>query len=161
MRLKAGQLIIVISLLATNILPTKPKPSLHRPAGAVNCIVRSFYGSAVQAREISLAPGSPSRRQLMLLGLLVALMLADAFITRFIVAQGLGYEGNPLLGGWVVQGSFILVKLAGALTVSLILWDLHKRSQRLVLVFTFCLTAVYCAIVWWNALVAFTGLLHS
>lgn len=110
------------------------------------------------SQEITLAPGSPSRRQLLLLGLLTALMLADAFLTRFIVTQGLGREGNPLLGGWVTQGSFFLAKLAGALLVGLILWDLHKRSARLVMVVTVCLTAAYCLIVWWNALVAVLGL---
>jgi hypothetical protein len=112
-----------------------------------------------QSQAIDLAPGSPSRRQLMLLVLLLGLMSADAFLTRFIVSHGLGEEGNPILGGWVLEGSFILVKIAAALLVGLILWDLHKRSQRLVLVFTACLIAVYCLIVWWNALVAFTGLI--
>jgi hypothetical protein len=101
-----------------------------------------------------------SRRLLMLLGLLFALMTADALITRFVVSNGLGREGNSLLGLWVTQDTFLMVKIAGSLLAGLILWDLHKRSPRMVLTITAIFTGLYSLIVLWNVIIAVMGV-HS
>ena len=61
-----------------------------------------------------------SRKMLILLGLLLALFLADGVITRFLVANGLGIEGNPFLGAWVTTDEFAWVKLAGGLLACLL-----------------------------------------
>ena len=99
----------------------------------------------------------PSRKLLILLGSLLALFVADAVITRFIVANGLGVEGNPLLGLWVVTDQFAWVKLAAGLLVCLLLWDMHKRAGRPVYIITGVLVAIFAVIVVWNVIVAIIG----
>ena len=101
---------------------------------------------------------SSSRKLLVLLGLLLALFVADAIITRFIVSHGLGSEGNPLLGFWVTTDQFAWVKLAAGLFACLLLWDMHKRAGRPVLIITGVLVAIFAVIVGWNVVVAIIGL---
>jgi hypothetical protein len=102
-----------------------------------------------------------SRKLLVLLGSLLALFLADAIITRFIVTHGFGYEGNPILGMWVATDQFAWVKLAGGLLACLLLWDMHRRIGRSVLVVTSVLVAIFALIVGWNVVVALIGLANT
>ena len=85
-----------------------------------------------------------------LLVLLAALVLADGLITEFLVAGGLGREGNPLLRGIVDNGSLMQFKTAGVLVSTLILWDLCKRHPDLAFTSTLLLVGAYTGIVYWN-----------
>ncbi len=98
------------------------------------------------------------RKLLVLLGSLLALFVADAVITRFIVTHGLGREGNPLLGFWVTTDQFAWVKLAAGLFACLLLWDMHKRAGRPVLIITGVFVGIFALIVGWNVVVAVMGL---
>ena len=125
-----------------------------RPANVLmsyNYYVRTMTGTADL---------SQSRRMLILLGLLLALFLADGFITRFLVTNGFGIEGNPLLGSWVTTDQFAWVKLAGGLLACLLLWDFHRRVGRPALVVTGFFIVVFLLILYWNIAVALFGLVN-
>ena len=95
---------------------------------------------------------------LILLGLLLSLFLADGIITKFIVSNGLGIEGNPILGTWVMTDQFTWVKFAGGLLACLLLWDFHRRVGRPAYIITGVFVAVFALIVFWNITVALIGL---
>ena len=54
-----------------------------------------------------------------LLGTLVAAIVADGVITKFLVLNRLATEGNPFLQFWVGEDAFLVIKLLGGLLVSL------------------------------------------
>lgn len=85
-----------------------------------------------------------------LLALLVALNLSDAFLTERLIEEGTAREGNPFLIGLVGTPVFIILKVAGVLLCGLLLWDIHRRHPRLARVSTTCFVAVYSGIVGWN-----------
>ena len=90
-----------------------------------------------------------------LLGLLVALVIADGVISNFLIAHGFAREGNPLLQNWVNKEGFMVIKVAGALLAALALWDIYKRNPRLSFISTTCFVAVYSLIVGWNLAIFF------
>ena len=101
-------------------------------------------------------------RPKLLIALLAGLVIADGIITRFLVTRDLGTEINPFLKTWVYDDRFIWLKLAGALLVTLILWDTYRRSvsrNRLkpLLIILYILVGFYTVIVLWNILVLFTA----
>jgi len=85
-----------------------------------------------------------------LLGLLVLLNIADGALSFFLVRFGLGREGNPFLLELVDEPGFMIIKVIGVLLCALILWDIHRRHQRLALIFTSCFVGIYGIIVLWN-----------
>jgi hypothetical protein len=85
-----------------------------------------------------------------LLAVLVGLVLADGYLTQFLVDSGLGREANPFLGNIIDNGNLIALKLVGALISSLILWDIHRRHPRLASVSTLLCVVAYTGIVCWN-----------
>lgn len=88
-----------------------------------------------------------------LLGTLFALVVADGIISHFIVAQGLGRELNPFLQTLVVQGSFLAIKVAGALLSAFILWRMYWKRPHISETITLCMVIVYTGIVYWNLFV--------
>jgi hypothetical protein len=58
---------------------------------------------------------------LLLLVFLVALVLADGAVTRFLVNNGLGSEANPFLKMWVKSDLLFVIKLVGASLAACIL----------------------------------------
>ena len=86
-----------------------------------------------------------------LLGLLVAFVIGDGLLTHLLVDGGMAREGNPLLVPLVGEAGFIVLKIAGALLCSLILWDIYRRSPRLAMTATICFVVVYGAILLWNS----------
>ena len=85
-----------------------------------------------------------------LLGTLIALVVSDGLISNFLVKQRFGLEGNPFLQTWVGEEEFLFIKLAGALLVALILWDIHKQGSKLSFIITLCFVIAYTLIVFWN-----------
>jgi hypothetical protein len=62
----------------------------------------------------------------LLLAFLVALVLADGVVTRFLVNNGLGSEANPFLKMWVKSDLLFVIKLVGASLAACILWILYR-----------------------------------
>ena len=85
-----------------------------------------------------------------LLGVLVVLCVLDGLITNFLVTNGLGREGNPLMKGLVGDWKFLAVKSLGGLLCAFILWDIYKRWSKLAVVSTLCLVVILAGIVLWN-----------
>ena len=85
-----------------------------------------------------------------LLGTLLSLVVADGLISQFLVKSGLGQEGNPLLKVLVTESDFLIIKMCGAIICVLILWNIAKRSPRLIFIFSSCLVALYTALLLWN-----------
>ena len=85
-----------------------------------------------------------------LLGVLVVLCVLDGLITNFLVTNGFGREGNPILKGLVGDWKFLAVKSLGGLLCALILWDIYKRWSKLAVVSTICLVVILAGIVIWN-----------
>ena len=86
-----------------------------------------------------------------LLGILVAFVVLDGLLTRFLIDGNLAREGNPLLEGIVGEDIFMILKIAGALVCALILWDVYKRYPRLSRIVTLCGVIFYGGIILWNS----------
>jgi len=85
-----------------------------------------------------------------LIGTLVVLVVTDGLISNFLVGHGLGREGNPFLQTLVGEGSFLVIKIAGALVCALILWDIYKKWPKLAMISSACFVVLYAGIVIWN-----------
>ena len=99
-----------------------------------------------------------SRNQRSLLGVLFSLSIADGLVTRFIITEGLGSEGNFWLAGLANSDALIAVKLVATLLVVYLLWQIHYRKPKLVLGFIIAMVCWYTLIVFWNILIVITGL---
>ncbi|RJO62005.1 MAG: hypothetical protein C4542_05025 [Dehalococcoidia bacterium] len=98
-----------------------------------------------------------SRNQRILLGALFALSVADGLVTRFIITEGLGSEGNIWLAGLASSDALILVKIVGTLLAISLLWILHYRKPRMVLIVTVAVVCWYTLVVFWNVFVVVLG----
>ncbi len=86
----------------------------------------------------------------LLLGM-VGLETADGIITHLLVRSGLVSEGNPLVAPLVGDGSFIILKVTGALACAVALWWVYRRLPRLGLAAAAAVTIFYVAVLGWNA----------
>ena len=91
------------------------------------------------------------------LGALIALIVLDGLISQFLIAHGLGREGNPFLQNLVGERSFLAIKVVGALICAFILWDIYKRRPKMALIASLCFVGLYAGIVAWNFSVFFTA----
>ncbi len=89
----------------------------------------------------------------MVLGSLVAAVVADGIITKFLVSNALAYEGNPSLHLWVLRDTFLTLKLFGGLLAALYLWSIHKRHPKLAICFSSLCLVAYTFIVFWNLMI--------
>ena len=94
----------------------------------------------------------------LLLGTLIVLVVADGLISKFLVTQRFGIEGNPLLRTWVGEDHFLVIKLLGVLLAALILWDIHKRHPKLAFMSTLFFVTSYTLILYWNLFAFLTAL---
>jgi hypothetical protein len=85
-----------------------------------------------------------------LLIILVALVVLDGVLTRFLIDGELAREGNPLLRGLVGENIFIAIKTAGALFCAFLLRDVYKRFPRVAMATAGCGVVAYSGIVLWN-----------
>jgi hypothetical protein len=86
-----------------------------------------------------------------LLAVLVSFIILDGLITERLVGGGLAREGNPFLKPLVGDFGFIIVKIAGALICTFILWDVYKRFPKMAVAATWCFVAAYGLILAWNS----------
>ena len=97
---------------------------------------------------------SPARMK-RLIGLLTVLVVADGFVTEFMVGNGFGREGNPFLEGLVGERLFIILKIVGALLVAFLLWDMYKRWPRVTVIGAAGMAFCYSVVVLWNLCIPF------
>ena len=91
----------------------------------------------------------------LLLGTLVALVVSDGLISRFLVEHGFAYEGNPFLQSWIGGDTFLVIKLVGAFLAALALWDIWKRHPKLSFITTLCFVILYTFLVFWSLFIFF------
>jgi len=96
-----------------------------------------------------------SRLFYFLLTSLVALVVADGIITRFLVVHNLGTELNPFLQTWVESDTLLLLKLAGSAIAAFMLWRVSKKYPKLTLIVTISFIVFYMFIIIWNLYVFF------
>jgi hypothetical protein len=82
--------------------------------------------------------------------ILVLLVIADGVMTEFDIGSGFGYEANPFMLIFLSTGKLMWIKIIGALLSALILWDIHRRHQRIALVTSMIFISIYTIIVSWN-----------
>ena len=87
------------------------------------------------------------------LGALLATVVADGVITRFLVANGFAYEGNPFLHFWVGEDTFLVIKLLGGLLATFYLWGIYRRHPRLAISCSSFFLTGYTLIIFWNLLI--------
>ncbi len=96
-------------------------------------------------------PVHSSRKQIrILLGTLIALIVADGVISKFLVLNGIAREGNPFLQSWIIEDVFLAIKLLGAFLAAVVLWKLYERNPRLSLAVTICFVILYTFVVFWS-----------
>jgi len=88
-----------------------------------------------------------------LLGTLLVLVAADGIISQFLIEEGLGKEGNPFLRTLAADSNFLIIKMCGAIICVIILWNLARRKQRLVFIFSSIVVFIYTAILFWNIII--------
>jgi hypothetical protein len=86
---------------------------------------------------------------------LVALVVADGIITRFLIINQLGTEFNPFLHAWVESDTLLLLKLAGSTIAAFMLWRVSKKYPKLTLIVTIGFIVFYSVIIFWNLTVFF------
>jgi len=109
----------------------------------------------MKSLKISRSYWAGSYRIRLLLGTLIALVVSDGLVSKFLVTQRFAREGNPLLQIWVGQDIFLVIKLVGAFLAALVLWDIHKHNPKLSLISTSCFVISYTIIVFWSLYVFF------
>ena len=86
-----------------------------------------------------------------MLGLLIIFVVLDGVITNVLINVGIARESNPFLQLLVGNTGFILLKFAGAVLCSFILWDIYRHFPKVALIATRIFVAAYGIIVVWNA----------
>lgn len=92
-----------------------------------------------------------------LLAIMVQFEVWDGLITSYFVGRGLAKEGNPLMASLVEDGSFIWVKVVGALLCIPALWFIYKRFPKVGISAAAIVVLFYVAIVFWNFKVVLAG----
>ena len=85
-----------------------------------------------------------------LLSTLLGLIVADGVISQFLIKEGIGQEANPFLKTIATTSDFLIIKLCGAVLCVIILWNMAKRSPKLILIFSVCVVVIYTVILFWN-----------
>jgi hypothetical protein len=98
-----------------------------------------------------------SRNQRILLGALFCLSVADGLVTRFIITEGLGREGNFWLAGLASSDALIGIKIVATLLAIYLLWLLHYRKPKLVIGVTIAIVCWYTLVVFWNIFIVVMG----
>jgi hypothetical protein len=91
------------------------------------------------------------KKMLLLLVALVVFVILDGVLTVFLVGGGRAWEANSFLAPLIGGVGFMLLKIVGSLFCAFVLWDIHKRHQKLAVVATWIAVIGYGAIVLWNS----------
>ncbi|MFC1969496.1 DUF5658 family protein [Chloroflexota bacterium] len=89
-----------------------------------------------------------------LLGTLIALVVADGIISEFIIIGGVAREGNPLLLPWIGNDLFLAIKLLGAFLASVSLSYVYRHHAKLSQICVVFFITFYTAVVYWNLVIA-------
>ncbi len=89
----------------------------------------------------------------LILGSLLAAIVADGVITEFLVLNGFAYEGNPFLQFWVGKDVFLTIKLLGGLLAILYLWNIYRRNTKLAICCSSLFLTAYTFIIYSNLLI--------
>ena len=87
------------------------------------------------------------------LGALIAAIVADGVITKFLVLNRLATEGTPFLQFWVGEDAFLVIKLLGGLLAALYLWNIYRRHPKLSIICSSVFLTAYTFIIFWNLLI--------
>lgn len=88
-----------------------------------------------------------------LLGALVAAIVADGVITKFLVLGGFAVEGNPFLCLLVEEDAFLTIKFLGGLLAAIYLWSIYRKHPKLSICCISVFLAAYTFIILWNLLI--------
>jgi len=94
----------------------------------------------------------------LLLIFLVALILADGVITRFLATRQLGVEVNPFLKAWVNSNLLLVIKLVVATITVFILWFLYKTKPKMAWITTSIFIVAYAFLIIWNIIVFYIAM---
>ncbi len=98
-----------------------------------------------------------SHRFKLLLGTLMALVIADGRISRFLIVENrFAEEMNPLLQPWIAEDAFMLMKVVVSFLGALALWHMYKRRPGLSFTVTSSLTAFYTVLIFWSLSIPFS-----
>jgi hypothetical protein len=89
-----------------------------------------------------------------LLALLGGLQLSDGVMTDFLVKNNVVQEGNRIMAPLVSNGSFLVLKIVGAVCCIVALKLLSKRFSKAAFVTGSLVVAFYCGVIAWNIGVA-------
>jgi hypothetical protein len=89
---------------------------------------------------------------------LFALVIADGLISQYLISNGLGYEGNPILANWMLTTDLLTIKVGGASLSALLLLGMNKRRPQLALFATVVFVVLYTLIIFWNIFMFIIGL---
>jgi hypothetical protein len=92
----------------------------------------------------------PGNKMKYLLGILVAFVVLDGFLTQFLIDRGLASEINPFLQPIVGETAFIVLKILGALLCAFILWDVYRHFPRVGIIAAWIAVLGYGGILLWN-----------
>lgn len=96
----------------------------------------------------------PSLRLLsILLGTMIALVVADGLISQFLITNGLAREGNPFLQTWIHDDLFLGLKLAGSFLAALAIRGIHRNRPSLSFAITVCFVLFYTGLVFWSLII--------
>lgn len=82
--------------------------------------------------------------------MLVILEAADGILTYSAVGKALIREGNPIIQNAAGTGSFLLMKIGGALICGLLLYLVYKRFPRISLLTIWTVLTFYVVLLTWN-----------
>jgi hypothetical protein len=85
-----------------------------------------------------------------MLYILFGAVVADGILSNFLIAQGLGWEWNPLLRDIVGGDELLLLKVCGVVLAMLLLWNIYRRHPLLAAAGSLGALALYVAIIYWN-----------
>ena len=94
-----------------------------------------------------------SYRIRILLVTLIAAVIADGVISKFLVEHGFATEGNPFLQFWIGKDEFLVIKLLGGLLAALYLWSIYKRNPKLSIACSSLFLTAYTFTIFWNLLI--------
>jgi hypothetical protein len=86
---------------------------------------------------------------------LVSLEAVDGIVTYTAVGRSLIHEGNPIVRDAAGTGSFLVMKICGALLCGLLLYLVYRKFPRMSLVTTWTILTFYAVVFTWNLSILF------
>lgn len=84
---------------------------------------------------------------------MIALVVADGVISRYLITAGLAQEGNPFMRVWISRDTFLYLKLGGAFLAAFILWRVSRSFPHTSFCIALFFVVVYTVLVLWSLLI--------